>query len=84
MFQAHDIATFSQRGATGDTRLKVSQLSAQMGYPIVCVHVPKMDNDLPITDCSPGFALWRSTAPPAFAKGYDVASMARTSRVCSS
>src|SRR5262245_24554365 len=58
VFKAHRIGYFFYNGGgdSADTCLKVSQLSAQMGYPIVCVHVPKtMDNDLPITDCSPGF-----------------------------
>ena len=31
-------------------------MGAELAYPIVCVGIPKtMDNDLPITDCSPGF-----------------------------
>ena len=39
------------------TLCKVSQLSETMGYPITCIGVPKtIDNDLPFTDCSPGFA----------------------------
>jgi 6-phosphofructokinase 1 len=52
-----------------------------MGYPIVCVHVPKtMDNDLPITDCSPGFgSVAKYLAVSVREAGYDVASMARTS-----
>src|SRR5512139_3961382 len=54
VFRAHDIGYFFYNGGgdSADTCLKVSQLSEQMGYPIVCVHVPKtMDNDLPLTDC---------------------------------
>ena len=52
-----------------------------MGYPIVCVHVPKtMDNDLPVTDCSPGFgSVAKYLAVSMREAGYDVASMARTS-----
>jgi 6-phosphofructokinase 1 len=52
-----------------------------MGYPIVCVHVPKtMDNDLPITDCSPGFgSVAKYLAVSVREAGFDVASMARTS-----
>jgi len=83
VFQAHDIGYFFYNGGgdSADTCLKVSQLSAQMGYPIVCVHVPKtMDNDLPVTDCSPGFgSVAKYCATSIREAGYDVASMARTS-----
>ena len=59
----------------------MSQLSEQLGYPIVCVHVPKtMDNDLPITDCCPGFgSVAKYVAVSMREAGFDVASMARTS-----
>jgi 6-phosphofructokinase 1 len=52
-----------------------------MGYPIVCVHVPKtMDNDLPVTDCSPGFgSVAKYVATSIREAGFDVASMSRTS-----
>ncbi|MCC7547482.1 MAG: 6-phosphofructokinase [Burkholderiales bacterium] len=83
VFQAHDIGYFFYNGGgdSADTCLKVSRLSAQMGYPIVCVHVPKtMDNDLPVTDCSPGFgSVAKYCATSIREAGYDVASMARTS-----
>jgi ATP-dependent phosphofructokinase / diphosphate-dependent phosphofructokinase len=83
VFRAHDIAYFFYNGGgdSADTCLKVSQLSEQMGYPIVCVHVPKtMDNDLPLTDCSPGFgSVAKYCATSIREAGYDVASMARTS-----
>ena len=58
VFKAHDIGYFFYNGGndSADTCLKVSQMSATMGYPIVAVHVPKtVDNDLPITDTCPGF-----------------------------
>jgi 6-phosphofructokinase 1 len=58
VFQAHDIAWFFYNGGgdSADTCFKVSQLSAAMGYPLQAIHVPKtVDNDLPITDCCPGF-----------------------------
>ncbi|MEO7742825.1 MAG: diphosphate--fructose-6-phosphate 1-phosphotransferase, partial [Usitatibacter sp.] len=58
VFRAHDIGYFFYNGGndSADTCLKVSQISETMGYPIVAVHVPKtVDNDLPITDCCPGF-----------------------------
>jgi 6-phosphofructokinase 1 len=52
-----------------------------MGYPVVCVHVPKtMDNDLAVTDCCPGFgSVAKYLAVSVREAGYDVASMARTS-----
>jgi 6-phosphofructokinase 1 len=83
VFKAHDIGYFFYNGGgdSADTCLKVSQLSQQMGYPIVCVHVPKtMDNDLPLTDCSPGFgSVAKYCATSIREAGYDVASMAKTS-----
>jgi 6-phosphofructokinase 1 len=83
VFKAHDIGYFFYNGGgdSADTCLKVSQLSKQLGYPIVCVHVPKtMDNDLPITDCSPGFgSVGKYLAVSMREAGYDVASMAKTS-----
>jgi ATP-dependent phosphofructokinase / diphosphate-dependent phosphofructokinase len=52
-----------------------------MGYPIVCVGVPKtMDNDLPITDNSPGFgSVAKYVAVSTREVAFDVASMALTS-----
>jgi 6-phosphofructokinase 1 len=83
VFKAHGIGYFFYNGGgdSADTCLKVSQLSEQMGYPIICVHVPKtMDNDLPLTDCSPGFgSVAKYLAAGIREAGYDVASMARTS-----
>jgi 6-phosphofructokinase len=83
VFKAHDIGYFFYNGGgdSADTCLKVSQLSQQMGYPIVCVHVPKtMDNDLPLTDCSPGFGSVAKYAATSIREaGFDVASMSRTS-----
>jgi len=52
-----------------------------MGYPLTCVAVPKtIDNDLPITDCSPGFgSAAKYTAVSVLEASLDVASMADTS-----
>src|ERR1700728_5279586 len=58
IFRAHDIGYFFYNGGNDsmDTAHKVSQIGAQMGYPIVCIGVPKtVDNDLAVTDCCPGF-----------------------------
>ena len=83
VFQAHDIAWFFYKGGgdSADTCFKVSQLSAAMGYPLQAIHVPKtVDNDLPITDCCPGFgSVAKYVAVSALEASFDVRSMARTS-----
>ena len=83
VFQAHDIAWFFYNGGgdSADTCFKVSQLSAAMGYPLQAIHVPKtVDNDLPITDCCPGFgSVAKYVAVSALEASFDVRSMARTS-----
>ncbi len=83
VFKAHDIGYFFYNGGgdSADTCLKVSQISEAMGYPVVAVHVPKtVDNDLPITDCCPGFgSVAKYVATSMKEAGYDVASMALTS-----
>lgn len=83
VFRAHDIGYFFYNGGNDsmDTALKVSQIGAQMGYPITCVGVPKtVDNDLPHTDCCPGFgSVAKYIAVSTLEAGLDVASMARTS-----
>ena len=58
VFQAHNIRYFFYNGGgdSQDTANKVSQLGARLGYPLQCIGVPKtVDNDLPVTDCCPGF-----------------------------
>jgi len=83
VFRAHDIAWFFYNGGgdSADTCYKVSQLSAAMGYPLQAIHVPKtVDNDLPITDCCPGFgSVAKYVAVSALEASFDVRSMARTS-----
>jgi 6-phosphofructokinase 1 len=83
VFQAHDIGYFFYNGGgdSADTCYKVSQLSESMGYPIQAIHVPKtVDNDLPITDCCPGFgSVAKYVAVSALEASFDVRSMARTS-----
>src|ERR1700674_3789425 len=83
VFKAHNIGYFFYNGGgdSADTCLKVSQLSAALGYPITAVHIPKtVDNDLPITDCCPGFgSVAKYVATSIREAGYDVASMSRTS-----
>jgi 6-phosphofructokinase 1 len=83
VFRAHDVGYFFYNGGNDsmDTALKVSQLGASLGYPITCVGVPKtVDNDLPHTDCCPGFgSVAKYVAVSTREAGLDVASMARTS-----
>jgi 6-phosphofructokinase 1 len=64
-----------------DTAQKVSEIAVQMDYPIICVGIPKtVDNDLPITDCCPGFgSVAKYIAVSTREAALDVASMARTS-----
>ena len=83
VFRAHDIGYFFYNGGgdSADTCLKVSQLSESMRYPIQAIHVPKtVDNDLPITDCCPGFgSVAKYVAVSTREASFDVASMAKTS-----
>jgi len=83
VFKAHDIGYFFLNGGndSADTCLKVSQLAEKMGYPLTAVHVPKtVDNDLPITDCCPGFgSVAKYVATSMLEAGFDVESMAKTS-----
>jgi 6-phosphofructokinase len=59
VFDAHNIGYFFYNGGgdSQDTAYKIAQFSQEMGYPLVCIGIPKtIDNDLAFTDCSPGFA----------------------------
>jgi 6-phosphofructokinase 1 len=83
VFKAHNIGYFFYNGGgdSADTCYKVSQLSEKMGYPVQAIHVPKtVDNDLPITDCCPGFgSVAKYIAVSTLEASYDVRSMAKTS-----
>ncbi len=83
VFKAHNIGYFFYNGGgdSADTCYKVSQLSEAMGYPIQAIHVPKtVDNDLPITDCCPGFgSVAKYIAVSTLEASYDVRSMAKNS-----
>jgi len=52
-----------------------------MGYPIQAIHIPKtIDNDLPFTDCSPGFgSVAKYVATSTLEAGLDIAAMSATS-----
>ena len=83
IFRAHDIGYFFYNGGNDsmDTAQKVSEIAVQMDYPITCIGIPKtVDNDLPITDCCPGFgSAAKYIAVSTREAALDVASMARTS-----
>lgn len=83
VFKAHNIAYFFYNGGgdSQDTCLKVSSLSQSMGYPITCIGVPKtIDNDLAITDNSPGFgSVAKYVAISTLEAAMDVKSMCETS-----
>ena len=83
VFKAHDIGYFFNNGGNDsmDTAHKVSQISKKMGFPVTCMGVPKtVDNDLPITDCCPGFgSVAKYVAVSTQEAAMDVASMASTS-----
>ena len=83
VFKAHDIGYFFYNGGgdSADTCLKVSQIAEKMGYPIQAIHIPKtIDNDLPLTDCSPGFgSVAKYVATSTREASLDIASMCATS-----
>jgi 6-phosphofructokinase 1 len=83
VFRAHDIGYFFYNGGgdSMDTAHKVSQIGRTLGYPLACIGVPKtVDNDLPVTDQSPGFgSVAKYVAVSIREAGLDVLSMARTS-----
>lgn len=83
VFKAHNIGYFFYNGGgdSADTCHKVSQISATLGYPIQAIHIPKtVDNDLPITDCSPGFgSVAKYVAISTREASLDIASMCESS-----
>jgi len=83
VFEAHDIGYFFYNGGgdSMDTAHKVAQLAKQVDYPIQCLGIPKtVDNDLPVTDCCPGFgSVAKYVAVSTREAALDVLSMAKTS-----
>ncbi|MBT8137831.1 MAG: 6-phosphofructokinase [Gammaproteobacteria bacterium] len=83
VFAAHNIGYFLYNGGgdSMDTAHKVSQIGKALGHPITCVGVPKtVDNDLPLTDCCPGFgSVAKYVAVSTREAALDVLSMSRTS-----
>lgn len=83
VFKAHNIGYFFYNGGgdSQDTANKISKIGSHMGYPISCIGIPKtVDNDLPFTDCCPGFgSVAKYVAISTLEAGFDVASMAASS-----
>lgn len=83
VFKAHDIGYFFYNGGgdSQDTAHKVSELSLKMNYPMTCIGIPKtIDNDLPITDNSPGFgSVAKYVAISTYEASLDVKGMATSS-----
>jgi 6-phosphofructokinase 1 len=83
VFKAHDIGFFFYNGGNDsmDTAQKVSDIARVLGYPLTCIGIPKtVDNDLPLTDCCPGFgSAAKYIAVSTREAALDVVSMARTS-----
>ncbi len=83
VLRAHDIGWFFYNGGndSADTALKLSQISAQLNYPLVAIGVPKtIDNDLMLTDTCPGFgSAAKYVATSIREAAFDVAGMASTS-----
>jgi ATP-dependent phosphofructokinase / diphosphate-dependent phosphofructokinase len=83
VFKAHGIGYFFYNGGNDsmDTAQKVSEIAVQMDFPLTCIGIPKtVDNDLPVTDCCPGFgSAAKYIAISTREAALDVASMSRTS-----
>ncbi|MEM7078785.1 MAG: 6-phosphofructokinase [Pseudomonadota bacterium] len=83
VFKAHNIRYFFYNGGgdSQDTANKVSKLGKRLGYEMTCIGVPKtVDNDLPLTDCCPGFgSVAKYVAVSTREAALDVASMCETS-----
>ena len=83
VFAAHDIGYFFYNGGgdSQDTTFKVSEMAKKLKFPLQCIGIPKtVDNDLPYTDCSPGFgSVAKYVAISTLEAGLDVKSMSGTS-----
>ncbi|MDZ4728352.1 MAG: 6-phosphofructokinase [Xanthomonadales bacterium] len=83
VLKAHNVGYFFYNGGgdSADTAYKVSQIGQKLGFPVQCIGVPKtIDNDLPITDCCPGFgSVAKYVAVSIMEASLDVASMASSS-----
>jgi len=83
VFKRHNIRHFLYNGGgdSADTCLKLAQVAEGRIENMTVNHIPKtVDNDLPITDCSPGFgSVAKYIATSTREASFDVAAMASTS-----
>ncbi len=83
VLKTHDIGYFFYNGGgdSADTAFKVSQIGRKLGFPVQCIGIPKtIDNDLPVTDNSPGFgSVAKYVAVSIMEASLDVKSMASSS-----
>lgn len=83
VLRAHNVGYFFYNGGgdSADTAYKVSQISKKLGFPVQCIGIPKtIDNDLPVTDNSPGFgSVAKYVAVSIMEASLDVESMASSS-----
>jgi 6-phosphofructokinase 1 len=83
VLKTHNVGYFFYNGGgdSADTAYKVSQIGKKLGFPVQCIGIPKtIDNDLPITDCCPGFgSVAKYVAVSIMEASLDVASMASSS-----
>ena len=83
VFKAHNIGHFFYNGGgdSQDTTHKLAEFSAEVGYPLNCIGIPKtIDNDLPLTDNCPGFgSVAKYVAISTKEAALDIASMCESS-----
>ena len=83
VFEQHNIRHFLYNGGgdSADTCLKLALQAKARNLEMTVNHVPKtVDNDLPITDCCPGFgSVAKYIAISTREASFDVAAMALTS-----
>ncbi len=76
---AHDIGYLFYNGGNGsmDSAWKLHCAALAFGYPLVCIGIPKtIDNDLALTDCSPGYGSAAKYIGTAIREvGFDLAAM---------
>ena len=83
VFRSHNIRYFFYNGGgdSQDTADKLASFSKRNNYDLSCIGIPKtVDNDLPYTDCCPGFgSVAKYVAIATREASLDVASMCETS-----
>ena len=81
--RAHQIGALLYNGGndSADTSLKIAAAMKTLGGDLTCIGVPKtIDNDLPATDCCPGFgSVAKYVAVSVMETTRDLAAMAATS-----